>query len=446
MAIKVNESSGQKKQSYYQRGESRYVYKINDQIKQIQDYVGPLFDSLERKESQNLQAMENIAHMTTQSINNLAAKADQMISEASDFAKEIQTTSNTILVITLIIAMVLSLVIGGLLTRNIIMPLRQAVNASKQLADGDLTVRIETKNTDETGQLLESMDHLSKTMHEVISEIASSSEQVATGAMQLAQTTENVNNLVDSQKSDTDQIAAAMAEMVATSNEMTRNTQNAFDAANEANKYATLGNQSVSETIQAINDIAGDVENVSSVINDVNTHSDKIGSVVDVIEGIAEQTNLLALNAAIEAARAGEQGRGFAVVADEVRNLATRTQESTLQIQQMIEQLQSGTKTAVSAMESNRSKAQDYAKKAEKGREALTEIINSVKTILDMNQQIATASEEQSAVCEDLDNNVVTISDSCSQTATHSTEISRQSDELSSMAEMLKTMVQRFTI
>jgi methyl-accepting chemotaxis protein len=248
------------------------------------------------------------------------------------------------------------------------------------------------------------------------------------------------------QHSATDQVATAITEMSATVQEVARNASDAADAATEADRNVLQGQEVVQKTIGAITDLAQDVDNAAHVIRDLSTNSDNIGKVLDVIKGIAEQTNLLALNAAIEAARAGEQGRGFAVVADEVRTLASRTQESTQEIQEMIEKLQDGAGNAVKVMETGCDKAQTTVTLAEDAGAALKAITTSVNDISQMNVQIATAAEEQNAVTEDINRNVVDISSVSDSTAEASNQIETATSSLAVLAAELQQQVDQFRI
>ncbi len=280
----------------------------------------------------------------------------------------------------------------------------------------------------------------------VIKQIIQSTQSFSASTSQLQNVTMQTSAGASEQQLQTDQVVSAVTEMAATVQEVARSAENAADAARIADERVKEGNQIVAETISSINDLSREVEGAADVIHGLETESQEIGSVLDVIRDIAEQTNLLALNAAIEAARAGEQGRGFAVVADEVRTLASRTQTSTQEIQSMIERIQQSAGNAVSTMESGRTQTQTSVKKATKAGHALEAINESVGTISDMNAQIASAAEEQSAVAEEINRNMVEIRQITEQTATGAKQTASGSEELANAANQLGNMVKRFTL
>lgn len=251
---------------------------------------------------------------------------------------------------------------------------------------------------------------------------------------------------VTRQQLETDQIATAINEMTATVQEVARSATDAASAAAQADQEANNGKNVVANTVSSIQTLAENVEEAADVIQKLEVDTTEIGGVLDVIKGIADQTNLLALNAAIEAARAGEQGRGFAVVADEVRTLASRTQESTEEINGMIEKLQTGAKNAVNVMETGRQQAQNGVEQASKAGQSLQLITQSVATINDMNTQIAGAAKEQSKVAEEINRNVVNISQVADETANNVSQVADKSSELGNLASALNTEVERFII
>lgn len=258
--------------------------------------------------------------------------------------------------------------------------------------------------------------------------------------------TSQTQQAVSRQRAETEQVATAINQMSATVLEVAHNANHAAEAAQNADQEAIAGREVVNETMQAINGLAGEVDRAAEVISKVESDSANIGSVLDVIRGISEQTNLLALNAAIEAARAGEQGRGFAVVADEVRSLASRTQASTQEIQQMIEILQSGARKAVSVMDGGKVQAKNGVEHAQRAQESLSRITSAVSTITDMNTQIAGAAREQTTVADEINQSIVNISQIADQSLDGTRQTNDTSDRLSQLAEQLRGQANRFRI
>ncbi|MCW8826864.1 MAG: methyl-accepting chemotaxis protein [Gammaproteobacteria bacterium] len=310
----------------------------------------------------------------------------------------------------------------------------------------DLTVRVEVSSEDEIGQMGRHFNSMFDSFRDIIDNVNSSTLQVASASEELAMVTMANNEGIQNQSMETEQVATAMNEMTATVQEVASNATQAASSASEANEGAQAGQQVVTSTIAAIHKLAGEIENAAQVIQKLEEDSLKIGSVLDVIRGIAEQTNLLALNAAIEAARAGEQGRGFAVVADEVRTLASRTQESTQEIQGMIEQLQMGSKDAVRVMGESREQAEQSVNQAEQAGESLKGITRAVATINDMNLQIASAAEQQNAVSEEINRNINNISHVTQETANGTRQITAASDDLARISSELQSLVSQFRV
>ncbi len=330
--------------------------------------------------------------------------------------------------------------------RGVINSIQLIADSAGRLAEGDLTTRVQLQVHDEMKDIGEGFNRMAVSFNEVISKLSSSAEQVAASSEELSTVTMQTGQTINEQQSQTEQVATAMNEMNTTVQEVAKNVADTANAANGANEETQAGQRVVNETVAAIQGLAGEIESAAEVIQTVEKDSDSISAVLDVIRGIAEQTNLLALNAAIEAARAGEQGRGFAVVADEVRTLAGRTQESTQEINSMIERLQSGSKKAVMVMNSSREQAQSVVEKAQHAGESLKIISTSVERINDMSSQIASAAEEQHAVTEEINQNIVSISNMAAQTSAGASQTSQSSEELAHLATELQTIVQQFKV
>jgi methyl-accepting chemotaxis protein len=315
---------------------------------------------------------------------------------------------------------------------------------ARQVIDNPLMQLIYSDSMDEVGAMSLALKIRASELRAVVGRVSDSSQQLKGSAESLASTIERTNVRVHDQQSQTDQVAAAMHEMSATVQEVARNAAYAADATTEAQQAADEGRAVVTETIQSIRAVAGCVEQAAEVINQLHSNAANIGTVVDVIRGIAEQTNLLALNAAIEAARAGEQGRGFAVVADEVRTLAQRTQQSTQEIQDMVERLQAGANQAVKAMENGTEKTESSVQRATAAGSALEDIARVITKISDMSTQIATASEEQSAVAEEINSNVAAINELSQGTADEAYKNGEISQKLIHEARRQQQLVTQF--
>ena len=320
------------------------------------------------------------------------------------------------------------------------------VNALKAMAQGNLAYKVDIPGRDEFAWMRWEFDNARKGFSKTVGEILSTVSQLAAAAEKLSHVTEQSKDGVARQNAETEQVATAMNEMSSSVQEVAHNAANAAQAAQEADKEAQTGQEVVQSAIGAIHTLASEVERTSNVITKLKNDSLSIGAVLDVIRGIAEQTNLLALNAAIEAARAGEQGRGFAVVADEVRSLATRTQQSTQEIQEMIERLQFGANEAVTAMEQGRAKAEASVEQAARARESLGSITQMVQQIKVMNAQIAHAAEEQSVTADEINRNVLNISEESSKTLHGAEHTAEASEELARLAERLQEIIGRFRV
>ncbi|MFZ5593946.1 MAG: methyl-accepting chemotaxis protein [Pseudomonadota bacterium] len=364
--------------------------------------------------------------------------------EKFDASQVNYTQARNISLAILFVSIIIAVFLAVMIIRGIGRAVVEMERATARLAEGDLNARINSYGTDELGRVAKSFNHMADKFKNAIGEVSGSTSQLAAAAEELATVTEQTNQGINQQQLETGQVATAMNEMTTTVHDVARNAEQAANAAHQADEAARSGRQIVMQSIDAIDALAREVEHTAQVIQKLETESGSIGTVVDVIKSIAEQTNLLALNAAIEAARAGEQGRGFAVVADEVRTLASRTQQSTQEIQQMIQRLQHGASEAVQVMIQGRSQAQASVQQAAKAGESLEAITRAVSNITDMNTQIASAAEEQSAVAEEINRNILTISQIGDQSAAGAQQIATASEELARLAAQLQSLVGRF--
>ncbi|MCR3895560.1 methyl-accepting chemotaxis protein [Aeromonas caviae] len=353
----------------------------------------------------------------------------------------------------LVIGLALVVALSVVLTRQIRDPLIMLARQAQRIASGDLGrgelqewIRGNRFNRDELGQLGSAIDRMQGALAELVSEISGSVSQLSSAVEEVSAISEQSAEGMASQQGEVSQVATAMNEMQSTVNEVSRNTTDAMGAAKQASRTSTQGNQVVRSAIGSIEQVSRQIEQAGSVVQQLETDSASISMVLDVIRGIAEQTNLLALNAAIEAARAGEQGRGFAVVADEVRSLAQRTQASTAEISKMIEVLQERTAEAGSAMQLSRQQMQESVELAREAGSSIDSINGAVTQITDMNTLIATATEQQNAVTEELNRSIVKIHTAADENAQGVQQTAQACVELSRLATSLHHMTQRFTL
>ena len=314
------------------------------------------------------------------------------------------------------------------------------------LAEGDLTVEVKIDAKDEMQLIATDMNLMIEKTNALVSQVISAANQVVLSSDQSGASSEDTRDGVNQQNMELELVATAMNEMSATVHEVANNAASTAEATRNADKEANNGRSVVNQTIQSINTLSGEMQQASDVIRQLEADTESIGSVLDVIRGIAEQTNLLALNAAIEAARAGEQGRGFAVVADEVRTLASRTQDSTQEIQTMIEKLQLGSCNAVKVMDEGNQQTEKTVTLAAEAGTALESITEAVEHITQMNEQIASAAEEQSSVAEEINRNVVNVRDIAENTVGNANQTAESSVALKAIASQLQGLVAEFKV
>lgn len=382
----------------------------------------------------------------TKNIEVLLASADQLAQNQVSLRIEDVGQANKMLIIWLSIALIISALAAWVITRLIVGPLREALQLADRVANGDLTYSEVTARRDELGLLQISMQKMTTNLRQLIGGLRDSVTQIASAAEQLSAVTEQTSAGVNSQRTETDQVATAMNEMAATVQEVARNAEQASDAAVSASKEARDGDAVVAKAVLQIEKLATEVGHSKTAMDELKQESNKIGGVLDVIKAVAEQTNLLALNAAIEAARAGEAGRGFAVVADEVRSLAQRTQASTEEIATLIGGLHSRTAQVATTLENSRLLTDSSVELARDAGASIGNISRSISTIESMNQQIAASAEEQSAVAEEINRSVLSVRDISEQTASASEQTAASSVELARLGVHLQGLVSKFVV
>ncbi|WP_092173520.1 methyl-accepting chemotaxis protein [Pseudomonas sp. NFACC37-1] len=382
----------------------------------------------------------NVAIGRLLEINNLQA-------EALNKGAAQQYSSAFIWVVTLlVIATGLTLLFAWLLTNSITKPIANALDAAEEIAKGNLARPITVDGSDEAGRLLRAMSTMQEKLRDTLQRISGSATQLASAAEELNAVTDESARGLTQQNNEIEQAATAVNEMTSAVEEVARNAVSTSEASKHATTSAGDGRDLVQETVGAIERMSADVQSTATLIGNLANESRDIGKVLDVIRGLADQTNLLALNAAIEAARAGEAGRGFAVVADEVRALAHRTQQSTSEIERMIGSIQSGTEHAVDSMRNSTERAESTLNIARGAGLSLDTINTAIVEINERNLVIASAAEEQAQVAREVDRNLVNIRDLSVQSATGANQTSAASAELSRLAVDLNSMVGRFSL
>jgi methyl-accepting chemotaxis protein len=392
-------------------------------------------------------AVKGIDRAPAELLDQAAQALAAAVKNATGHARAKEQSARTWAVVSIAVAVVAGLIGFVYLTRrSVTRPAKQLAADLRRMAEGDFTVVPVYESGDELGDIGASAGSLRQDMRAVISCLLDATTQVAAAAEELARTSDDARTHLARQQSETALVATAINEMAGTAHEVAKSAADTAQASQRADGESREGRAVVGRTVRAIDALAGEVENAAGVIERLEVDTESIGRVVEVIRGIAEQTNLLALNAAIGAARAGEQGRGFAVVADEVRTLASRTQQSTREIQQMIERLQTGAKDAVAVMEKGRAQARASVEQAGTAGVSLESITQAVAMINDMTAQIASAAKEQTQVTEEINRNVTHIAQAVEATVQGAEQTATAGGELARIAAGLQASVTRFRI
>ncbi len=389
------------------------------------------FDAVAAKMSENVDTFLSDIEIETASI----LSSQQLLSSSTIRLKIIGS-----------LMILLGIVLVYFIMSRILLCLPIVISEMNKIAGGDLTSTIEISRSDEFGELMKGLDSMQKRLLDMISKIGVTTNELSTTAEQVSVVMEQTSENIMQQLSETEQIAHAMNEMNYAVREVANSVNQTSIAANGANIETDNGQKVVEETLNEIKYLSTQIENTASIIIEVEQDSENINRVLDVIKGIAEQTNLLALNAAIEAARAGEQGRGFAVVADEVRTLARRTQESTKEINLIIDKLQNGAREAAKSMNLSQQQTRSVVDQASLAGASLTTIASSVSQIDDMSSQIATAAEQQNSVAENMNSNIMRIKNMATHNAESASQTTKAGKELARIANELQGMVEQFHI
>ncbi|NIL20041.1 methyl-accepting chemotaxis protein [Pseudomonas sp. AN3A02] len=414
-------------------------------LSSLETALGAYRSAVQNYKAANANIVSARAEMTTQGTD-IVTISDKLYDIQLQRRDAESAQARSLQLISTLLALLVGIVAAVIITRQITRPLRETLAVVERIASGDLSHNIQVTRRDELGVLQQGIQRMGTTLRELISGIRDGVTQIAAAAEELSAVTEQTSAGVNSQKIETDQVATAMHEMTATVQEVARNAEQASQAASAADGEARAGDKVVAEAIAQIERLAAEVARSTDAMTHLQQESNKIGSVMDVIKAVAEQTNLLALNAAIEAARAGEAGRGFAVVADEVRGLAQRTQKSTEEIEGLVAGLQNGTQQVAAVMNNSRSLTDSSVELTRKAGVSLENITRTVSNIQSMNQQIAAAAEQQSAVAEEISRSIVNVRDVSEQTAAASDETAKSSVELARLGGQLQQMVSHFRV
>ncbi|KJK14360.1 methyl-accepting chemotaxis protein [Pseudomonas sp. NPDC087612] len=390
--------------------------------------------------------MNQLADQMTASLNELIALNNQHANSATDLAEVVYTQARIWVIGLLIAAVVLTVVLALTLTRSIVRPLAQSLQVAEVVATGDLTPQISVQGKDEPARLLAALKQMQQSLRDTIGRISDSSSQLASASEELSAVTEDATRGLMQQSQEIEQAATAVNQMTTAVEEVASNAVATSEASRESDRIARQGREQVRLTVTSIEDLAAGVTANAEEVGQLAQQVHGITKVLDVIGAIAEQTNLLALNAAIEAARAGDAGRGFAVVADEVRALAHRTQQSTREIEQMIDGIQQGTNRAVEGMQQTNERARGTLEGAHAAGAALEEIAAAISLINERNLVIASASEQQAQVAREVDRNLTNIRDLAMQTSAGANQTNAASQALSQLAIELNGLVGRFSV
>jgi len=431
--------------------EKKLVEEIKPLMKSADSAVAKLSDILKRENSDELTKftiteLYPVIDPVSGKFSDLVDVQLKVAKDEYDKSYKLYRQTNIISITSMFLGVLLAGIVGWFIARSITRPLGIGVEVANRLAQGDLTVNVDVSGRDETGQLMAAMKAMTENLREIIGRVSSTSSQVASAASQLQATAEHIATGAEEVAAQAGTVATAGEEMSATSGDIAQNCQMAAEGAQLASQSARNGSEVVERTVKVMAQIADKVQETAKTVESLGARSDQIGAIIGTIEDIADQTNLLALNAAIEAARAGEQGRGFAVVADEVRALAERTTRATREIGEMIKAIQNETKGAVAAMEQGVRQVEAGTEEAQKSGQALQEILQQVNDVAMQINQVATAAEEQTATTGEISSNMQQITEVVQQTSQGAHESATAAAQLNGNAEELQRLVRQFKL